>query len=525
MTIRKTLRLGLSLVMVCSMLAVGVYAAEPVVVPDTGKGPQAAGTTPAGKPADATDITYLSDLHTASNSLTLNDRVLDIGNNTKITLDKNYNSDLFAFTLTDPNGSPSRYQINASGKHDGQGNRTLNNGVTYNKADIAVGVYGTKYAKGLGVHPNPATSADRYIVYNVKGLGNHFYAIAGATGGNVTHPDTTVSDRRVTFELWGSKAETYTADAEFEKLAYAEKIRAYLVGEFDIDITGYNYIKLVVKMNPNFDGTNNSCAVVWADACLYNLPTTETEPTTEPTTEPSTEPSTEPTTEPSTEPTEEPTVAPTKDPNKATANYNPNAGTSVSGTDISDSALVVDSYIYPAPNTTTNREVTVDTGFKGVAMKIGGTTYTQGFGMHPSPANNTTESYVILNISSIDGNRFYSKVGITGTASGTTDTGVIFRVYGGYSADGEFTLLASSGALYGTSVGEFDVWVDGYKYLKLEVDTAQSSNSGTACVFVDPVIYTGEPAPTGDTFSALPAALLLLSGAAVAVMVIKKKEN
>lgn len=506
MTTRKILSLALALVMVCSMLAVGV-SADPVVIPNTGKAPQQAGTTPAGRPADATNVTYLSDLHNADDALALNDYIVD-QLNSKVTLDVNYNGDLLAF-----NGQGGRKQIKA--KLEADGTRTLENGITYKPTDIAVGYNGIKYEKGLGVHPAAAGSDDRYIVYNVKGLGNHFYAVAGATGYNVTEPDTNKSNRRVMFELWGSKADEYSAEAEFEKLAYVDQIRAYIVGEFDIDITGYNYIKLVVKMNTEFDGTNDSCAVVWADASLYSLPTTDaSEPD-------ASEPDAS---EPSVEPTEEVTEAPTKDPNKATANYNPTAGNSISGTDISVDSLVVDSYVYPASGSTDPRPVNVDAGFKGVDLVIGGNTYTQGFGMHPSPASNPTDSYVILDISSIEGNRFYSKVGITGTASGTTDTGVIFRVYGGYSKNGEFTLLASSGALYGESVGEFNVWIDGYKYLKLEVDTAQSGYSGCASAWVDTVIFNGEPSPTGDTFTALPLALLVLSGAAVAV-IIKKKEN
>ena len=499
MTIRKILSLTLALVMICSLVVVGVYA-DPIIVPDTGKDPQIAGTTPAGRPADAIDVTYLSDLHNADDALALNDRVVDQLNN-KITLDKNYNDDLLAF-----DGAGGRKQIKA--KLDADGTRTLANGLTYKPSDIAVGYNGTKYEKGLGVHPDAPENADRYIVYNVKGLGNHFYAVAGATGYNITEPDTGKSNRRVTFELWGSKAEEYSADAEFEKLAYAEKIRAYLVGEFDIDITGYNYIKLVVKINPEFEASNSSCAVVWADASLYNLP------------------SNEPSEEPSEEPTEEPTEAPTKaplDPNKASANFNPTAGTSISGTDISVENLIVDSYIYPASGSTDPRPVNVDAAFKGAALKVGDQTFTQGFGLHPSAPSNNIDGYVTLDISGIEGNRFYSKVGITGTAAGT-GLGVIFRVYGAYSLDGEYTLLASSGAVTGTNIGEFDVYVGDYKYLKLEVDTANDSHSGCASAFIDPVIYTGEPAPTGDTFSALPVALMVLSGAAVAV-IIKKKEN
>ena len=524
MTTRKILSLALALVMVCSLMVIGV-SADPIVVPSTGKAPQLAGTYPVGMPTDATDITYLSDLHNADDALALNDRVVAQVNN-KIVLNKNYNSDLFAFTST----AAKRYQINANGKHDGQGNRTLDNGVTYNKADIAVGVSGTIYEKGLGVHPNGVGAADRYIVYNVQGLGNHFYAVAGATGGNITDPNAT--SRKVTFEVWGSKAETYSAEVEFEQLAYTNSIRAYLVGEFDLDITGYNFIKLVVKMDST-SADNQSCAVAWAGACVYNLPASEpstepsTEPSVEPSTEPSVEPSEEPTTAPSEEPTEAPTEAPTKapvDPNKATANFKPTAGNSISGNDISLESLIVDSYVYPASGSTDPRPVNVDAGFKGVPLVIGGTTYTQGFGLHPSAGSNPIDAFVMLDISNIEGNRFYSKVGITGNAKDRDDIGVIFRVYGGYSKDGEFKLLASSGALYGSAVGEFDVWVDGYKYLKLEVDTAQNDHSSSASAWVDTVIYTGEPSPTGDTFTALPLALLVLSGAAVAV-IIKKKEN
>lgn len=506
MTIRKILSLALFAVMVFSMVVVGAYAddeaVDPTYVSSQGKAPQLDGY-PAGMPNDATDVTYLSDLHSTEDSLAVNDRVVAQLNHTKIMLDQNYNGDLLAF-----DGAGGRKQIKA--KLEADGTRTLANGIAYKPTDIALGYNGTKYEKGLGVHPNGVGAADREIIYNVQGLGNHFYAVVGATGYGITDNGTNV--RRVIFEVWGSTATEYSEDAEFVKLAWTDKIRAYLVTEFNLDITGYNYIKLVVKMDDTSD-SNSSCAVAWGNASLYNLPSQSTEPS---------EPGNE--SEPSTEPTEEVTEAPTKDPNKATANFKPTAGTSVSGTDISVDSLVVDSYIYPAPGSTDPRKVNVDAAFKGAALTIGGETYTQGFGLHPSPANNSTESFVLLDISSIEGNRFYSKVGITGNAKDRDDIGVIFRVYGGYSKDGEFTLLASSGALYGSSVGEFNVWVDGYKYLKLEVDTAQSDNSSSAAAWVDTVIFTGEPSPTGDTFSALPVALLLLSGAAVAV-IIKKKEN
>jgi hypothetical protein len=43
-----------------------------------------------------------------------------------------------------------------------------------------------------------------------------------------------------------------------------------MVAEFDLDITGYNFIKLVVKMDPTSDA-NTSCAVAWGDACFYTV--------------------------------------------------------------------------------------------------------------------------------------------------------------------------------------------------------------------------------------------------------------
>ena len=523
MTIRKILSLVLALVMVCSLVVVGVYADEPAAVEaikltNLGK----AGVL-AGIPADAIDITYLSD-HFADKLVETNHLNGDVP---KSIANGTYNGQLYAFVDADH-----RYQI--TGKVDATTGVREVGGRTFNPNDIHLGPTGIKYEKGIGVHPD-ANNKDRYLVFDVKGLGDNFYAVVGGTGSNNTNPKTNTV--YMDFELWGTKADEYSADAEFVKLAYATGIRSYLTAEFDIDITGYNYIKLSYKLTDGYTD-NAACAAAWGNACVYNLPAAETEPSTEPSAEPSTEPSVEPseepttapseepTTAPSEEPTEAPTEAPTKapvDPNKATANFKPTAGTSVTGSELSLESLIADSYIYPASGSTDPRPVNVDAAFKGTALKVGDQTFTQGFGLHPSDAKNPIDGYVMLDISGIEGNRFYSKVGITGTAAGT-DLGVIFRVYGGNSKDGEFTLLASSGAVYGSNIGEFDVWVDGYKYLKLEVDTAQDSHSGCASAFLDPVIYTGEPSPTGDTFTALPVALMLLAGAAVAV-IIKKKEN
>ena len=52
-----------------------------------------------GMNAKAIDITYLSDLHDQASSLTLNDRVVDIGNNTKIVLDGEYSGNLLPLSM------------------------------------------------------------------------------------------------------------------------------------------------------------------------------------------------------------------------------------------------------------------------------------------------------------------------------------------------------------------------------------------------------------------------------------------
>ena len=260
---------------------------------------------PVGRPATAANVQYLSDLY--------NSKVVDQLNN-RVVLDKEYSGNLYLWI----NGARKVIKGNAETVN---GNRTFTvNGtkVTFNQNDIALGYNAVKYDKGLGVHPDRGGNADRYIVYDVRGLDvNRFYALVGCTGNNITNPNT--SDYKISFELWGSKSSSYNKN-DFQRLAYVNDLRAYLMGEFDIDITGYNYIKLVVKMSNGFVD-NTACAAAWADACVYNASastneptTTPTTPATQPSTEPSTEPSVEPSTEPSAEPTTEPSVEPSEEP-------------------------------------------------------------------------------------------------------------------------------------------------------------------------------------------------------------------
>ncbi|MBP3479419.1 MAG: NPCBM/NEW2 domain-containing protein, partial [Oscillospiraceae bacterium] len=186
-----------------------------------------------------------------------------------VDVDKNYNDALFVFG----GAESARKQIAGHEDTDEDGNRTFTNtsdeSVTYNQSEIALGINGTKFAKGLGVHPSEVGSeTGRYIVYDVRGLNaDYFYAVAGATDGNITNPKDYT--RYVTFEVLGKKP----GSENWDTLDYAEGIRSCLVAEFNISIEGYDYIKLVAKMSAG-SVDHNSCAVAWGNACVYS---TETE--------------------------------------------------------------------------------------------------------------------------------------------------------------------------------------------------------------------------------------------------------
>ncbi|MBO5323710.1 MAG: hypothetical protein J6A88_06395 [Oscillospiraceae bacterium] len=188
-----------------------------------------------------------------------------------------------------------------------------------------------------------------------------------------------------------------------------------------------------------------------------------------------------------------------------------------------------------------------------------------GIGVKPSKIDNPQENYVLVNV---DGyNHFYAITGITGSAanqnmtnlptehggSGTSGPDkntaantVIYEIWGSTKAiadtdteskanDASFVKIAS-GEIGANNAGEFNVDVSAYKTLKLVtkvVGTKTQSNGGTECVWGEATLYNlptdgstpvTPPAPTGDVFTALPVALLVLSGAAIAV-VLKKKEN
>ena len=153
------------------------------------------------------------------------------------------------------------------------------NGVTYYPTQIVLGPKGTIMEKGLSFMPtnptkttvNPAT-----VVYDLRGMNvDRFYALAGMTGeGNNPRyckvGDSVYKPRPLTFEVWGSKSDAYTG-ATFEKLASIDGIETFYTGEFNVNISGYNFLKLVSTVSNLQEGTQ----AVWANACVYSLETVD----------------------------------------------------------------------------------------------------------------------------------------------------------------------------------------------------------------------------------------------------------
>ena len=442
------------------------------------------------------NVHYLSDLYNNPNYMV--DQL-----NSKVVLDQNYNGDLYTFDGSSATNS-ARKQIAANLTN---GFRTLANGITYRKSDIALGAYGVKYEKGLGVHPDAVGSADRYIIYNVSDLDvDHFYAVVGGTGTNIT--DLTITNQLVTFELWGATA----VDGEYTKLAYAEKIRAYLVAEFDVDITGYNYIKLVVKMT---SGSNSSCAVAWGNACVYrkNQPETITYSTLNRQTLLKGKAANAANVQYLSDLYSTNVVANTNSSVKLDKNYNDSLFAFVNGSRAQIAG-------HAETDANGNRTITangVEYTFNKSEIAMGHTSvhFEKGLGVHPNGVG-AADRYLVYDVRGLGADYFYAVAGATGsniTNPSATNRKVIFELWGSKSEsydENGFVKLAYVDQIRAYLLGEFNVKITGYNFIKLVVkmNSASVDNSscavawGDACVYKDPYAatdnFTNHPATTGN---------------------------
>ena len=351
---------------------------------------------------------------------------------------------------------------------------TVVNGVTYQPSDIVLGANGTVYNEGLSFMVSSPAADDTYITYDLSGMNaTNFYGVVGITG---TANDLLSKDCYLTFEVWGSKNGT-----DYEKLGYAEEIRSYLLAEFDVDITGYNYLKLTAY---NTGISSEGASAVWADALVYtSIPTSTPEDPTDPTdpTEPS-----------------EPENLPGKYTDSADGTY---AGikaakdsviylSEASASDATKGKYITGYYVAPKSGQTESRYPSLDYPFTksaGSPITVGkkSAEFKHGLGVLPVSGSSGLKTYIILDISQISNvDRFYAVAGLTGTGADKDGNsyGSVFEVYGSEKVttdanDASFKKLAVSGDIFSKDSGEFDVDITGYKTLKLVTIIAESNKS------------------------------------------------
>ena len=390
---------------------------------------------------------------------------------------------------------------------------TVVNGVTYQPTDIVLGANGAVYSDGLSFMVSDPAQDDTYITYNLTGMNaTNFYAVAGITG---AANDLISKECYLTFEVWGSKD-----GATYEKLGYAEQIRSYLLAEFNVDITGYNYLKLTAY---NTGNSSVGASAVWADALVYcsvsSAPSQPSEPTEPTPTEPK----------------------PEDLPGKYTASSDGTyAGikaaensvvylSEASATDATKGKYITSWYVSPKGGVGESRYPSLDYPFTKtsndpIVVGAKSTRFQHGLGVLPVAGTSGQKTYIILDISSIsDVDRFYAVAGITGTGvdKDGNSYGVVFEVYGSEKVttsenDASFKKLAVSGDIFQKNSGEFDVDITGMKTLKLVTLVADSNkgrnNSNTQSIWADACVYKYDENGTAPTDPTEPEDKLTDSG-------------
>ncbi len=129
---------------------------------------------------------------------------------------------------------------------------------------IILGEEDTMFFQGLGVHPKAPNrpimgSIESWTIYDVRSLrADRFYSAVGITNPNGKEG----KSKGVVFRVYGD----YEGNGEYVLLAQSEPITMKMAGEFDVDITGVRYLKLVVVAAST---THTSSASAWGNACVY----------------------------------------------------------------------------------------------------------------------------------------------------------------------------------------------------------------------------------------------------------------
>ena len=368
---------------------------------------------------------------------------------------------------------------------------TLNNGMTFAKGFgyNPCGTYSVDSETGEEKNTSYAhTLIDVSAYTDPEGTYKYdsFYSVVskaqnGTGGGNG-------GTNGVIFHVYGDKSD----GQGFVKLAASATLSGTDVGEFNVDISGVQYLLLVVTAPVS----NSNCANAFADACMFKKDTAATKPDY---------------TQDEAPAYVLPDHSVFQNNSEKTDNYttvvwdeitNPEAkpyGKWMAG---SNTPVYISDMTILDSKTSNNSYVTALDGVYKNDAKAGiilaqTLRYAKGLGTHPTGNASTGYAYTLVDISSYtDANgeyacdTFHSVVGLTNTAS----EGVIFHVYGDKADGNGFVKLASSEKIILSNIGEFNVDISGVKYLLLVVTCPQASNSSSASAFADACIFKADPA-------------------------------
>ena len=470
----------LIMVMVCALIPVGASAADPIEI-----------TTTDGKPEDIVGMPANADIHYLSIYADMTvDGAVDPGpgvvklvdyrsmkeNKTTATSSGN--------TYDIPSVRPNQvFFINAvpTNYYFTEGTKT-----SVKDKVIRLGYNGTEYGNGLGVYAGSRKSGyaydNNYLTYAVPAGVTNFYAVAGVNGNN----DTGTTYGPIRFEVWGGNS----ADGEFTQLAYAV-VSTWHTAEFNVNITGYSYIKLVHKQDTTATGAGSGLECAWANAAVYSVGA----------------------------------------PVDANVHFLSDAEpvdyrTLYQGSDVYNEAPVTvvrnDSVYYISTPSTyhfiggTRKASYTD---HGIYLGANAQYYAKGLGVFAGSkkyaVDDTIDNWLTYAVPT-GAASFGAVVGVNGQNATNAKYGPIrFEVWGGNSVDGEFTMLdAAEVSTYETY--EFDVNIAGYKYIKLvhkQAETATEAGGNLECVWANAAIYTvaEEPDTTPETNIRFGSALSLLT--------------
>ncbi|MBQ7247786.1 MAG: NPCBM/NEW2 domain-containing protein [Lachnospiraceae bacterium] len=332
--------------------------------------------------------------------------------------------------------------------------------------DIVIGTKAQKIKKGLGVHPKAAsTSKPSFTTYDLTSLDvDRFYAVVGITNEKGKNGQC----EPVYFRVYAD----YEGQGKYTLLAESDYISGKQTGEFDVDITGAKYLKLMVFAS----GAHTSCGSVWGNACVYKYSSKGSEKIHT---------------------------------NNSTLNYELNYKAS-KGNYTEDLKAAEGSVIFlsktdfvKSANTTNDKypkgqptNYNHPYGSTAAIAKIGKNNqfFYTGLGMHPmnpnKPVNGSIESYTIYDLRGMDVNRFYSAIGLTNTKGKNGNSkGTIFRVYIDKKGNGSWQLIGQSDIITGFMSGEFDLDITGAKQLKVAVVSATKTHDSSAVFWANACVY------------------------------------